>query len=227
MSFLAVVNDQVKHHHLTFPDAPKPREAIYRQGNPTLGGGFSTYRIVVNEGREDAHTTIIHFMEKAGSGFGVTTEDLLAIALDRLECFQKGEFPCEENDVAIQSITYALSALKERSRRRYLKSMKGKYEEEPYVQISVLTPVPLPATDDAGQHVRSDEPAPKAEEKAEEAEAPKEEAAVPVEEKPKEEQVKLEAVGVEADGSVKPIDQIKHEAAPAPAHHRHNKKKGK
>jgi hypothetical protein len=143
---------QVKYHQVNFPDAPNPRETIYRQGEPGPGGACDSYRISIGEGREDAHHTLLHFTgQKVGNkNFGITTENLLAIALDRLVCMQLGSFPCPENESAIAGLNEALAALKHRTQRRFLTGVLGKHEEVPYTSplaASVNQPI---ATTDAG-----------------------------------------------------------------------------
>lgn len=133
-------------HEHTFPDAPAPREAIYRQGNPNAGNVHTTYRISVAEGREDRHDTMLHFTQAKPDhvNFGITNENLIAVVIDRLECLQKGSFPCEENDVALDGLRKGLQALKDRGKRRYLNNTAGKHEEVPYTPIAPVT-VEVPA----------------------------------------------------------------------------------
>lgn len=63
---------------------------------------------------------------------GVTIEALLAICAHRLECFQGGEFPCEENAEALQHIEAALQSLHNRTDRRMNFGYEGRPIEEPY-----------------------------------------------------------------------------------------------
>lgn len=57
---------------------------------------------------------------------GVTQEALLAIVADRLQCFQKGPFPCRENAVALTHIETALLWLQKRTLERMARGVEGK-----------------------------------------------------------------------------------------------------
>jgi len=60
---------------------------------------------------------------------GAQNEDLIAVVLDRLQCFQGGEFPCEENQEAIDHLSKALEALNRRTAKRIERGVEGKSEE--------------------------------------------------------------------------------------------------
>jgi hypothetical protein len=60
---------------------------------------------------------------------GLQIEDLLEIAKHRLECFQEGPFPCEENSLALNSIEGALAYLNQRTIGRRKRGVEGKSEE--------------------------------------------------------------------------------------------------
>ena len=57
---------------------------------------------------------------------GITIEALLAICIDRLEGFQSGDYPCEENAKAIEGMEMALESLKSRTRARIARNVEGK-----------------------------------------------------------------------------------------------------
>jgi hypothetical protein len=57
---------------------------------------------------------------------GVTIEALLAVSADRLEMFQSGPYPCEENGRALEHIKLALADLKLRTRNRIARGVEGK-----------------------------------------------------------------------------------------------------
>lgn len=57
---------------------------------------------------------------------GITNEALLAIVLDRLDCFQQGPFACDENGIALEHVYLALLALKLRTARRIARGVEGK-----------------------------------------------------------------------------------------------------
>lgn len=56
---------------------------------------------------------------------GIFIEDLLAIVIDRLQCFQAGDFRCDENEFALCSILVAQAYLKARTLRREAKGILG------------------------------------------------------------------------------------------------------
>lgn len=60
---------------------------------------------------------------------GVTNEILLAIVMDRLEDFQKGDFACPENEEALKHVALALHALKKRTQDRLARGVEGKMEK--------------------------------------------------------------------------------------------------
>ena len=59
---------------------------------------------------------------------GATIEALLTICKHRLETFQSGNFPCMENDVAINHIRQAISILNQRTEDRMIRQVEGKEE---------------------------------------------------------------------------------------------------
>lgn len=132
-----------------FIGAPEPRETIYRQGIPSAGGAYPSYRISVAEGREWAHHTLLHFVQSKPNqqDFGITNESLIAVAIDRLEHFQKGPFPCAEADEALEHLRKGLAALKARAERRFKNGTVGKHEEAPYTPV---VPVSVEASTDEG-----------------------------------------------------------------------------
>jgi len=56
---------------------------------------------------------------------GCTNEDLLTIVGHRLECFQAGSHPCEENERAIEHVQKALRYLHKRTRERQAQGVEG------------------------------------------------------------------------------------------------------
>jgi len=59
---------------------------------------------------------------------GAHNEDLLAIVIDRLECFQAGPFPCAENHMALACLGEALNCLEARTEGRKERGVEGKSE---------------------------------------------------------------------------------------------------
>jgi hypothetical protein len=56
---------------------------------------------------------------------GVTHEALLAILIDRLECFQKGNFANSYNQRALEHLIGAQESLKDRTRERMTRGVEG------------------------------------------------------------------------------------------------------
>ena len=60
---------------------------------------------------------------------GVTQEALLAILIDRLECFQAGPYACLENAVALTHLEEAMKALLSRTKARMARGVEGTHEK--------------------------------------------------------------------------------------------------
>lgn len=56
---------------------------------------------------------------------GVTHEALLAILIDRLECFQRGAYACFTNQCALEELRAAQSWLNVRTRERMARGVEG------------------------------------------------------------------------------------------------------
>lgn len=56
---------------------------------------------------------------------GITHEALLAVVIDRLECFQKGPYSCRENALALTKLQEALHWLNHRTRERVARGVEG------------------------------------------------------------------------------------------------------
>jgi len=56
---------------------------------------------------------------------GCHQEDLIAIVLDRLQCFQAGDFACRENALAITKLEEALHWLNHRTKDRVDRGVEG------------------------------------------------------------------------------------------------------
>lgn len=66
--------------------------------------------------------SVIRLPMQRGTGLseqhnGLTMETLIGCAIDRIECFQRGDFRCDENAVAVHHLRHALSALALRRHR--------------------------------------------------------------------------------------------------------------
>lgn len=74
----------------------------------------------------------IHFQKGAVKDVGlngISDEALLAIVEDRLKCFQAGEFACDENDLALTCVSWAMDFLKDRTRDRIERGVEGKSQK--------------------------------------------------------------------------------------------------
>lgn len=60
---------------------------------------------------------------------GITQEALLAIVIDRLRCFQAGEFACRENDMALMHLEEAMHWLQQRTIFRMRRGVEGKHQK--------------------------------------------------------------------------------------------------
>ncbi len=56
---------------------------------------------------------------------GVTQEALIAVCIDRLECFQAGPYACDANQQALDHLKAAQEALLERTRARMARGVEG------------------------------------------------------------------------------------------------------
>ena len=72
----------------------------------------------------------IHFQEGIISQGvnGVTNEDLLAMAICRLEHFQESPYKCRENAIAITKLQEALMWLEKRTQDRVKRSVEGTHK---------------------------------------------------------------------------------------------------
>lgn len=66
--------------------------------------------------------------EKEGVVNGITNEALLAIVIDRLECFQRGAYRCRQNALALTKLEEAMHWLGARSADRERRGVEGKNE---------------------------------------------------------------------------------------------------
>lgn len=74
------------------------------------------------------HIVTIHFQNgpiKENSVNGCQNEDLITIIIDRLESFQKTEFSCRENAIAITKLQEALMWLEKRTADRIARGVEG------------------------------------------------------------------------------------------------------
>lgn len=96
--------------------------------DPEYGNASHLYDAdwIDTEGRENF--LAIHFQRgpiKEVGVNGVTNEVLLAVLIDRLKGFQSGSFACHENALALASVEFALTVLKERTKKRMARGVEG------------------------------------------------------------------------------------------------------
>lgn len=59
---------------------------------------------------------------------GITHEALLAIIIDRLECFESGPYASAQNAEALSGLRYALDQLQHRTRMRIARGVEGTHQ---------------------------------------------------------------------------------------------------
>lgn len=119
---------------------------IFRDGIKGPGAAYYTYNILLHmpyEELEDSYginikdsSSVIEIQFQKGSRCssslsvpGVFDADLLEIVRDRLRSFQKGEFSCRENDIALTHIEDALLWLNKIVEDRIERNVLGIYNK--------------------------------------------------------------------------------------------------
>lgn len=103
---------------------------------PGQGGACHEYLVLqsvthVDNGNEQRRENIfakVSFQNGPIKEFGVNgchNEDLIAIVIDRLEHFQKGEFSCRENALALTKLEEAMHWLRHRTNARIARGVEG------------------------------------------------------------------------------------------------------
>lgn len=101
---------------------------------PGAGGACHVYRVlsVENPDHPQAIFGQIQFqngpVKEAGVN-GLHQEDLLSIVVDRLQHFQRGNFACRENALALTRIEEALHWLNHRTAERQARGVEGMNEK--------------------------------------------------------------------------------------------------
>ena len=60
---------------------------------------------------------------------GIQNEDLIAIIIDRLQGFQRGEFACKDNGMALVNLHGAMAYLRQRTKKREDRGVEGTSEK--------------------------------------------------------------------------------------------------
>lgn len=97
------------------------------------GGAHHFYEITSMSGADEAMGGPVHIVFQKGTvplmGInGITEEALLAILIDRLQCFQEGDFRCQENAIALTHIETGLLWLNKRTRDRISRGVEGTHQ---------------------------------------------------------------------------------------------------
>lgn len=111
-------------HHLVKRDVKENQITIEVVDLPGAGGANHKYRCVYPAGTE----AFINFQNgpiKENGVNGITQEVLIAICMDRLESFQKGNFACEDNASALEHLQFAMNYLKKRTIDRISRGVEG------------------------------------------------------------------------------------------------------
>ena len=107
------------------PDDETQRKEIYRDDYIIVavldekghGGASHVYETYVNKGQYRALTRT-RFQNGGIKDYGIngtTNEAELAKVKHRLECFQAGPFPCDENAEALEHVNEAIAVLEKRT----------------------------------------------------------------------------------------------------------------
>ena len=101
---------------------------IHVLDEPGQGGACHEYEVQPANGEQNPPFAKVSFQSGPIKEFGVNgchQEDLLAIVIDRLESFQKGNFRCRENAIAITKVQEALMWLNARTQKRIDRGIEG------------------------------------------------------------------------------------------------------
>jgi len=93
---------------------------------PGAGGACHEYRVrTVDDDHTVAGITFQNGPIKEHGVNGCHQEDLLAIVIHRLQCFQAGEYRCRENAIALTKIEEAMHWLRHRTNARKARGVEG------------------------------------------------------------------------------------------------------
>lgn len=94
---------------------------------PGQGGACHVYQIGI-EGEQTGQNIPVRFQNGPIKEFGVNgipDEALYAILIDRLQGFQKGEYSCRENAIALTHLETALMWAQKRTHEREARGVEG------------------------------------------------------------------------------------------------------
>lgn len=113
------------HEHETNPATEAIRIEVLDEPGP--GGANHVYQILVPSGA----TTPSNRLEFQNGPIGevgvngITNEALLAVVIDRMRGFQKGQFACNENHTILNHLKEAMFLLHERTKQREARGVEG------------------------------------------------------------------------------------------------------
>lgn len=115
----------------TLHEDPETKKTVICSDRPADGGACHRYQItgVPTDEVRDGVFARVNFQKgpvKEAGVNGCQNEDLLLILIDRLEHFQRGEFACIENKIALEAAREALDALNSRTKDREKRNVEGK-----------------------------------------------------------------------------------------------------
>lgn len=123
------VRDITTHH-----DGHGLNEAILVQAVGDVGPGGANHRYAIEYISGNVMTRIgtLQFQkgprDEPGSTSGITEAALLAVLIDRLECFQAGPYACEENQQTLDALWVAMNAVHARAHARAERGVLGTYK---------------------------------------------------------------------------------------------------
>ncbi len=92
---------------------------------PGSGGANHHYTVCV-PGVTDANIVFQNGpIKEVGDANGISNESLVAVVIDRLQCFQKGPYACRENAIALTKLEEAMHWLHHRTNERLRRGVEG------------------------------------------------------------------------------------------------------
>lgn len=98
------------------------------------GGAYHRYQIIADDGKMNSEAQSLGLVNFQNGPIlengvnGVQNEHLISIVIDRLQCFQAGDFACRENALALTKLQEALHWLEHRTKDRQQRGVEGKNE---------------------------------------------------------------------------------------------------
>ena len=115
---------------LTIGTQKHTKVVVTDEPDAEIGGG-ACHHYEVLRARDGVPLHVVDFQKgpiKEHGVNGIHNEDLLAIVIDRLQGFQRGEYSCRENALAIRKLMEALQSLRDRTDAREARGVEGTHE---------------------------------------------------------------------------------------------------